>query len=259
MLKLEQLPKLRCIYSSSAVLVCDSIEEATISYCSDLKRVFGSWFNPLQTLERLNLRKLESLQSVFDEEALALLSPAPATTFFPLVSITIATCHQLKKLFSPRSRLSCLQNLETIDIMDCAQMEEIISLGSQEEEKALQLSLPKLRILKLKDLPALKSICSNISVLRCDSLMYLLIIRCTELKRIPLYLPQLDNGQSLPPPSLKGINVFPKEWWESLEWDHPKERDALLPFCKFLAEEPWWVRPPGRHLGPLAQNESPTS
>ncbi|GKU97745.1 hypothetical protein SLEP1_g10843 [Rubroshorea leprosula] len=239
------LPTLRCICSSSAVLVCDSIKEVTIMYCSDLKHVFGSWFYPPQTLERLNLQELESLKSVFDEEALAF--------------ITIATCHQLKKLFSPRSRLSCLQNLETIDIMDCAQMEEIISLGSQEEEKALQLSLPKLRILKLKDLPALKSICSNISVLRCDSLMYLLIIRCTELKRIPLYLPQLDNGQSLPPPSLKGINVFPKEWWKSLEWDHPKQRDALLPFCEFLAEEPWWARPPWQHLGPLRQNESPTS
>ncbi|GLT94924.1 hypothetical protein SLE2022_126350 [Rubroshorea leprosula] len=238
-LELGRLPKLRCICSSSAVLVCDSIKKVTIRYCSDLKRVFGSWFNPLQTLERLNLQELESLKSVFDEEALALLSPAPATTIFPLERITIATCHQLKKLFSPRSLLSCLQNLETIDIVECAQMEEIISLGSQEEEKALQLSLPKLWTLQLRDLPALKSICSNSSVLRCDSLVYLAVIRCTELKRIPLYLPQLDNGQPLPPPSLKGINVFPKEWWESLEWDHPKERDALLPFCQFLAGLPW--------------------
>ncbi|GLT94923.1 hypothetical protein SLE2022_126340 [Rubroshorea leprosula] len=242
-LELKQLPTLKCICSSSAVLVCDSIEEVTIMYCSDLKRVFGSWFNPLQILERLNLQELESVKSVFDEEALALLSPAPATTIFPLVSISIGGCHQLKKLFSPRSLLSCLHNLETIDIMDCAQMEEIISLGSQEEEKALQLSLPKLRKLQLKDLLALKSICSNISVLRCDSLKYLVIIRCTELKRIPLYLPQLDNGQPLPPPSLKGINVFPKEWLESLEWDHLNERDALLPFCQFLAEEPWWWWP----------------
>ncbi|GKV51853.1 hypothetical protein SLEP1_g58477 [Rubroshorea leprosula] len=233
--------------NSSAVLVCDSIEEVTIRYCSDLKRVFGSWFNPLQTLERLNLEELESLKSVFDEEALALLSTAPATTIFPLVSISIGGCHQLKELFSPRFLLSCLQNLETIDIIDCAQMEEIISLGSQEEEKALQLSLPKLWKLKLEDLPALKSICSNISVLRCDSLKYLAIIRCTELKRIPLYLPQLDNGQPLPPPSLQEIIVFPKEWWESLELDHPKERDALLPFCRFLAYEPWeWQRLPLR-------------
>jgi len=47
---------------------------------------------------------------------------------------------------------------------------------------------------------------------------------------MPLCLPVLDNGRPSPPPSLEEIYVDPKEWWESVEWDHPNSKDALLPF-----------------------------
>ena len=29
---------------------------------------------------------------------------------------------------------------------------------------------------------------------------------------------------------LRKIQAYPKEWWESVEWDHPNSKDALLPF-----------------------------
>ncbi|GLT28912.1 hypothetical protein SLA2020_038140 [Shorea laevis] len=230
-LKLTGLPALRNICSSTAVLVCDSIKDLEFGNCLNLNIgcVFGSWFNPLQTLETLTLRRL-NLKSVFDEEALSLLFP-PTTAFFPLKSLSVTNCHQLKKLFPHTLLLGYLQNLEVIEVLYCEQMEELISLASQEEEKALKLSLPKLTELKLKYLPKLKSICSGNSVLICDSLQSLTIRDCKELKRIPLHLPQLDNAQ--PNPLLKRIYVSPKECWELLEWNQPNAKDTLSTFCRF--------------------------
>ncbi|GKU97741.1 hypothetical protein SLEP1_g10839 [Rubroshorea leprosula] len=98
-LMLLALPALRNICSSSAVLVCDSIKDLEFANCLNLNIgcVFGSWFNPLQTLEILTLWRL-NLRSVFDEEAPSLLAP-PITAFLPLKSISVSNCHQLKKLF----------------------------------------------------------------------------------------------------------------------------------------------------------------
>ncbi|GKU96915.1 hypothetical protein SLEP1_g10096 [Rubroshorea leprosula] len=106
-------------------------------------------------------------------------------------------------------------------------MEELISSSAHEEEKV---TLPKLERLELTRLPLLKSICSSSSVLICDSIQSLIISDCEKLKRIPLNFPLLDNAQSSHPPSLKKIVVFPQEWWESLEWDHPNAKDNLFPF-----------------------------
>ncbi|GLT84558.1 hypothetical protein SLE2022_027820 [Rubroshorea leprosula] len=114
-------------------------------------------------------------------------------------------------------------------------MEELISSSAHEEEKV---TLPKLERLELTSLPLLKSICSSSSVLICDSIQSLRICNCEKLKRIPLNFPLLDNAQSSHPPSLKEIVVFPKELWDSLEWDHPNAKDIFFPFCKF--QPTWW-------------------
>ncbi|XVF83885.1 hypothetical protein PTKIN_Ptkin16aG0529500 [Pterospermum kingtungense] len=64
-------------------------------------------------------------------------------------------------------------------------------------------------------------------------------MNCTKLKQIPLYLPLLDmdkGKQCLP--HLKEIFMEPKELWESVEWDHPHAKNALLPFLK-LWDDLW--------------------
>jgi disease resistance protein RPS2 len=103
-------------------------------------------------------------------------------------------CNSMKKLF-PLVLLSNLVNLEVIDVSDCEKMEEII--GTIDEEKSTsnsitELTLPKLRILKLCDLPKLKGICSV--KLICNSLKDIRVRRCEKLKRISICLPLLENG-----------------------------------------------------------------
>ncbi|GKU96900.1 hypothetical protein SLEP1_g10080 [Rubroshorea leprosula] len=228
-LELTILPLLKTIYSGS--LICDSIKKIAIYGCGNIESVFWSGFNPLPNLEYLVLSYLKNLKSVFYEEGFGLSPPrVPPTSFFSLKEIRVEGCDQLKKVFSSGWLLCYFQSLETIEVSRCSQMEELISSSAHEEEKV---TLRKLEELKLTRLPLLKSICSSSSVLICDSIQSLRINHCKKLKRIPLNFPLIDNAQSSHPPSLKEIVVFPKEWWESLEWDHPNAKDILFPFCKF--------------------------
>ncbi|GLT84553.1 hypothetical protein SLE2022_027770 [Rubroshorea leprosula] len=228
-LQLTSLPLLKTIYSGS--LICDSIRRIAISQCGNIESVFWSGFNSLPNLEYLFLLDLENLKSVFDEEGFGLSPRVPPTSFFPLKEIRVFRCNKLKRVFSSGWLLHYFQSLKTIEVKWCSQMEELISSSAHEEEKV---TLPKLEGLELIDLPLLKSICSSSSVLICDSIQNLRITYCEKLKRIPLNFPLIDNAQSSHPPSLKEIVVFPKEWWESLEWDHPNAKDILFPFCRFL-------------------------
>ncbi|GKV38359.1 hypothetical protein SLEP1_g46275 [Rubroshorea leprosula] len=223
-LVLDDLPALKSIYSGfSTVLICDSIKRVEIKGCGNIESVFWSGFNPLPTLEYLQLWSLENLKSVFDEEALGL--SAPSTTFFSLKTIDVYNCPKLKKVFSLGWLLRYFQSLETIEVDDCNQMEELFSSSPYEEIETLEkITLPNLQSLELKKLPELKSICSSSSVLICDSIRILKIVDCEKLKRIPLHLSSLDNGQ---PPSLKQVEVYPQDCWESLEWDQSNAKDVL--------------------------------
>jgi disease resistance protein RPS2 len=115
-------------------------------------------------------------------------------------------------------------------------MEEIIATSvdwvvgeeSSSSCSSSEFDLPNLRRLNFVYLPKLKSICS--AKLICGSLQKIRVRDCPKLKRIPICLPVLDSGQPCPPPSLEEIDVDPKEWWESVEWDHPNTKDVLLPF-----------------------------
>jgi disease resistance protein RPS2 len=141
----------------------------------------------------------------------------------------------MKKLF-PLVLLPNLLNLEMISVERCDKMEEIIEtrvdwvMGEESSSSchSIEFNLPKLRHLSFILLPELKSICRENLI--CSSLQTIIVRDCPKLKRMPLCLPVLDNGRPSPPPSLEEIYVDPKEWWESVEWDHPNSKDVLLPF-----------------------------
>jgi disease resistance protein RPS2 len=143
-------------------------------------------------------------------------------------------CKSMKKLF-PLVLLSNLVNLEVIDVRDCEKMEEII--GTTDEESSTsnsitELILPKLRTLRLRYLPELKSICS--AKLICNSLEDITVTFSKKLKRMPICLPLVENGQPSPPPYLRRMYIEPKEWWETVvEWEHPNAKDVLRPFVKY--------------------------
>ncbi|KAH1120694.1 hypothetical protein J1N35_003854 [Gossypium stocksii] len=199
----------------------------------------NSLCSPLENLEDLRLERLDNLHVLIKLEASVSISrslPLPAI-FSHLKSFVIKECLNMKQLF--RFKLAHdLQNLEKLVVFDCVQMEEIISSEEENQEinTPMEFSLPKLRMLKLKNLPELKSICGSNRTMVCNSLRDIEVSKCTNLKRMPLHIPLFqDTDQSLPSAHpLKVICIHPKKWWESVEWDYPNAKEFLLPWLVLI-------------------------
>ncbi|KAK1581536.1 hypothetical protein Q3G72_006871 [Acer saccharum] len=203
----------------------------------------SSCYNILQSIEKLQLWGLDNFSVLFRGErdrsaASTLPTPTPPGMFSRLKSIYISYCPKIEKLFWPEL-VHNLQNLEEIEVDDCEQLAEIISTSDDDEENKEEgkdftvFTLPKLREMTFWNLPQLKYICNRASLMGCNSLEEIKIAYCPKLKRIPLLLPQPDNGQLLPPASLKRIKAYPRKWWDSLEWDHPNIKNVLEPYVEF--------------------------
>ncbi|GKU96026.1 hypothetical protein SLEP1_g9307 [Rubroshorea leprosula] len=206
----------------------------TLMNCEEIECVVSSLSSStaMNSLESLHLSRLPSLLDLVKVENIAA-SRAPTFPhiFSTLKTFSISGCSKMKNLF-PCKLLQGLQNLEKIKVNACKEMEEII--GWEEEEgnqTTVAFILPKLRELYLGNLPELKKICPQSGVMLGDSLNSITICKCPRLKRIPLCLD--GNGQpSPPPPALQEIRIYPRTWWESLEWDNPNAKNVLQPFVK---------------------------
>ncbi|KAL0001104.1 hypothetical protein SO802_014885 [Lithocarpus litseifolius] len=216
------------------------MKQIRLGCCKGIEHVLSpsSVTDSLQTLEILRLWYLDNLRKLFRKERAAS-ARVPANTFSCLKKIDIQVCPNIKKLLPPGLLLQ-LRNLEKIFVCNCNQLEEIIGEASdefEEEEKeeegmdTTKITLPKLRVIQLWHLPGLKTVCSGSKVIVCDSLKWIKISSCPKLKRLPLSLPLLSNGQLSPPPSLKEISAR-EEWWESLKWDSPDTKNVLQPFFR---------------------------
>ncbi|GLU05985.1 hypothetical protein SLE2022_230550 [Rubroshorea leprosula] len=218
------------------------LDSSSSSSSSSLWRCFV--FDKLEGLWLHGLPRLCELVRVEGEAT-------PSHVFSNLKNLCVAQCSGIRKLL-PLELLQTLQNLESISVLLCDQMEEIIaSLDSDASSSDSDASssdsdasssdkftftFPKLRELRLSSLPQLKSICSAKGVMVCNSIETIKMRGCPKLKRIPVQLPQLDNGQPSPPPHLKEIEIYKssKEWWESVELDHPNAKNLLQSFLKYV-------------------------
>ncbi|KAL2531095.1 putative disease resistance protein [Forsythia ovata] len=187
---------------------------------------------PFQSLEELSLYELPNFIGLFMWEGKAAVAPLLPGIFTQLTDLVITDCDKMKKLI-PWSLLQTLPNLQMLEVISCKEIEEIIGDedddGSPVINSSAEVTMPRLKILSLGNLPKLRSVCKGMMI--CDSIKNIIIMSCTNLKKVaPL------DGQPSPPPSLKEIEVYAKEkeWWESLEWEHPNANNFLQPFVKFI-------------------------
>ncbi|EOY13028.1 Nbs-lrr resistance protein [Theobroma cacao] len=165
------------------------LKECTIESCHEWEPIFTSWCASLQTLEVLQLSGLWNLKVKFGESI-----PQTPVTFSSLKVIYLTSCGKLKNLLPAKWVLQNLQNLEEIEVRNCERMEEIIASEKEgmSTKNNVMFTLPKLRKLKLYNLPELKSICKTNEVMACDSLQGIEIMYCPKLKRIPIHPPCLS-------------------------------------------------------------------
>jgi len=210
-------------------LVCESIDARSLCEFLSLENA--------TELEFVCIQDCNSMESLVSSSWFCS-APPPLPSYNGMFSsikeFYCGGCNNMKKLF-PLVLLPNLVNLEVIQVMLCEKMEEIIGTTDEESSTSNSITgfiLPKLRTLRLIGLPELKSICS--AKLTFISIEDTTVRCCKKLKRIPICLPLLENGQPSPPPSLAKIHAYPKEWWETVvEWEHPNAKDVLRPFVEF--------------------------
>ena len=108
------------------------------------------------------------------------MDPQGIITFGKLRTIEIWDCSSLKSVF-PTSVMKALMQLEKLEIINCATVEEIV-----EKEEGIETTnlfvFPQLITLKLQNLPELKSFYPGNHTLECPSLKDLYIVKCGKLK-----------------------------------------------------------------------------
>ncbi|KAK6230426.1 hypothetical protein QUC31_001944 [Theobroma cacao] len=241
-LTIQKYDDFKCLNNIPLFRKVTEWKECQITNCRGIECVVDlslSSCDALDNIEELRLFLLKNLREVVRvgigvvvEIESTSHAPTPPAIFSSLKKFHMSYCWRVKKLF-PVELLQGLQNLETIRVRHCEKMEEIIASEEDQKGEGTTFILPKLHSLWLQNLPQLKSICSGGLMIPADSLQYLYIIKCPEVKRIPLSLPLVENGKPSPPSSLQKITAWPREWWESVEWDQPDAKDVLSPFLQY--------------------------
>jgi len=189
---------------------CSSLVSSSCVCSSPLPQPSPSYYDIFPGLE-----EPFGSSSYFCSSPLPQPSPSYNGIFSGLKELYCFGCTSTKKLLP----LVSLPNLEVIEVNNCEKMEEILErrsdneglIGEESSRSSSTTELPKLRELKLIELPELKSIFS--AKLICDSLKVIHIRNCEKLKRMPICLPFDESDHPPPDPSLHEIIVYPIEWW----------------------------------------------
>ncbi|KAL6012833.1 hypothetical protein ACLOJK_003322 [Asimina triloba] len=198
------LQRLSQIIGESRTLKHISVREVEGLKCVIDWREVGEDNAILGGLEILKLYGLESLEMVFDG------APRMTAGFGRLTDISIENCPKLTCIFSS-SMLQHPHQLESLFVVDCEQLEEIVEGGPFPDTAQL-----KLKDLRLSWLPKLTTIFRQHLVLT-STVIFIDVEDCPLLKKLPVLCS--DNIQEI-----TGEIIGGREWWEGIEWedDHSK-------------------------------------
>ncbi|KAL7153174.1 hypothetical protein ABFS83_04G148100 [Erythranthe nasuta] len=174
------------IEEREVVILASDTQKLTFCECEGLS-------NSLHIFEII---RCHGIESILKDEQLIM--------FSSLRRLWIFYCNKMKKL---GLRGSGFPYLEELRIKGCPDIEVIIQAVASEN-----VDLPKLKSLKIRDLPKLKNICE--AKMMCGSIEKIELRGCPLLKKLPLHFPgELVDGQMnySPPPALKKIKLMENE------------------------------------------------
>ncbi|KAL1203040.1 Disease resistance protein [Cardamine amara subsp. amara] len=166
----------------------------------------------LPNLEELHLRRV-------DLETFSELQTHLGLRLETLKIIEITMCRKLQTLLGERSFLT-IPKLEEIEISYCDSLQNLHEVFLYHEP-----FLPNLRVLKLRNLPKLGSICNWGETWKCLELVE--VIHCNKLDRLPI---SSTYGRIK---KIKGE----LSWWERLQWEDPSDLTNVQPFFNPVKEE----------------------
>ncbi|CAO1944799.1 unnamed protein product [Urochloa humidicola] len=136
-----------------------------------------------------------------------------------LHDIILQGLHKVKIIYKG----GCIQNLSSLFIWYCHGLEELITVGEEQDMAAsggeqasaafrVITPFPNLRELYLHGLAKFRGLSSDTCTLHFPSMESLKIVECPNLKKLKL--------------SAGGLNVIQgsREWWDGLEWDDEEVR-----------------------------------
>ncbi|KAK1583262.1 hypothetical protein Q3G72_022297 [Acer saccharum] len=165
-LSVDSCNRLRHMFSPSLARNLLQLEELIIENCGELEQIFNEddaaecnqtlskdhlrWPLLFPNLSSIGIWRCDKLKSMFPVSMAHLLSLQNLTT------LRLSDCHGLTHLFSSTHARNLLQ-LESIDIVDCGDLEQIIVEDHTEDDHVLL--LPQLKKLTLHNLQSLVNFC----------------------------------------------------------------------------------------------------
>jgi disease resistance protein RPS2 len=188
-----------------------SLKSLTIRNCSG-----SAWggecaaqYDLLPNLEELRLVEMEYGESI--SQLLGHLG----LRFRRLKSIQVEWCSKMKYLLSCGDFIPELPNLEVIEVWYCGRLGELFNYRHSTQ----YINVPRLRILKLVNLPQLKTLCRDNET--CPLLEQVLVSRCNLVKKLPLTDQNADKIKEI-----KGES----QWWNTLKWHTDTTKSSLGPY-----------------------------
>ncbi|PIA34040.1 hypothetical protein AQUCO_03900143v1 [Aquilegia coerulea] len=198
-LSLGRLQKLQFLH----ILNCSEIKEWIFDCITNDDEPEIGLFESLETMFLIDLPKL-----IISWDARNL----HCAYFRKLDYLYLDGCHAMVNL----TWLLLIPNLQTLRIMNCSSLEEIISSSEESGGGGYpcdeNTTFSNLKYLWLWNLPNLQSICSHTSALPFPSLETIDVTYCPNLTRLPLDSNSAKN-------TLKKIKGR-VEWWDGLEWEN---------------------------------------
>ncbi|KAH7553365.1 hypothetical protein JRO89_XS12G0002600 [Xanthoceras sorbifolium] len=176
-----------CVNWSSAIsgnlLKClNSLNKLVVRNCETLEEVFdleelnaNGNFKVLSQLSQFNLVNLSKLRHIWKE------NHPQGFSFRNLTLMKVDNCSSLGYLFTPSVVLG-LEQLQKLEIVNCAMMEEIITMEREMDGSTDKITFLRLNSIILESLPNLTSFYSGSNTLECPSLTNIDIEDCPKME-----------------------------------------------------------------------------
>ncbi|KAL2337373.1 hypothetical protein Fmac_011819 [Flemingia macrophylla] len=164
-----------------------------VTNCKSMKEIFdlkgcGKCDADMTNLQNIHVQVLPKLEHVWNKESEGIIH------IKTLKEIRVQECLKLKHIF-PVSVAMDLKNLENLEVWNCGQLKEIVSMEEIVNAGIISFEFPKLTTTRFSELPNLESFYRGAHELRCPTLNNLYVELCHKLK---LFRTEIENSEIKP-------------------------------------------------------------